>query len=628
MNKAVLNLIFATKLILEPPPRLKISRWADEYRYLSSESSAQTGKYRSEITPYCREIMDEANNRKVQSEVVMMASQLGKTETINNIVGYFIDQDPAPILVVQPTVEFAESWSKERLDPMLRDTPRLRGRVSEARSRTSNNTIRMKSFPGGNIAIVGANAPSGLAGRPRRVVLLDEVDRFAISAGGEGDPCTLAIRRTSSFWNSVIVMTSTPTIKGVSRIENEFEKTDKRKWYCPCPDCGHYQELKWMQVKWDKKINDDKTKEHFPETAYYECENAQCLSKWDDTKRLRAIKSGQWRATAKFNGKRGYHLNGIACPFPPQSGYKTRLHQMAQEFLDAQKGGIETIKTWTNTFLAETFEEVGERMETSPFLERREDYTPEKLPNDVVLIVVVVDVQGDRLELEAVAVGDAEETWGVEFVKLWGDPEKDEVWTDLKNFHAKKYLRTDGTEIPITCTVIDLGHKPNRVRKFIKTCGLPRVWGVYGTSGKQVALVTARVNKFYRMNSYSVNTTLAKDTIFARLKMKDAGARYMHWHKGYDKEYFEGLTAEEKRVRYSHGFPETFYEKIRARNEPLDLRVYFLAAMDILKPNIAAIRKSLDRPAEQKEYVLKPDEKKPTENHPRVRKRLSMKIPR
>lgn len=557
----------------------------------------------------------------------MWASQLGKTECVNNIVGFFIDQEPAPILVVQPSVEFAEAWSKERLDPMLRDTPRLNGRVSEARSRNANNTIRMKSFPGGNIAIVGANAPSGLAGRPRRVVLLDEVDRFGISAGDEGDPCSLAIKRTASFWNSVVVMTSTPTIKGKSRIEAEFEASDKRKWYCPCPDCGTYQELKWMQLKWDKKTFEGRTIEHYPETAYYECE--KCGSKWDDTKRVQAVKSGEWRATAKFSGKRGYHLNGIACTFPPQSGYKTRLHQMASEFLDAKRGGPETLKSWTNTFLAETFEDTGERIESTQFMERREDYTPQSLPVQVLILICAVDVQGDRIEYEIIGLGDDEETWGVEFGKIIGDPERAQLWKDLKQHLEKKFQRVDGIELLITCTAIDIRHKTKRVTEFIKTCGLPRVYGVYGASHatKQVYLVTPHHNKYYHTWNYSVNTTLAKDMIFARLKIVEPGPRYMHWHTGYGQDYFDGLTAEEKKTRFVHGFPDTFYGKIRPRNEPLDLRVYFLAAVDRLKPNMESIRKSLTKPAEQKTYDLKTPEVKPSEPpKPQRRKRLSMKV--
>jgi phage terminase large subunit GpA-like protein len=228
------------------------------------------------------------------------------------------------------------------------------------------------------------------------------------------------------------------------------------------------------------------------------------------------------------------------------------------------------------------------------------------LPNEIVIISAQVDVQGDRLEVETIGLGDAEETWGVEFRKIMGNPEHEQVWTDLRNFLATKYKRADGVELSITCTVIDLGHKPQRVRRFIKSCGLPRVWGVYGTSGKQVVLVTAKLNKFYKLFSYSVNTTLAKETIFARLKLKEMGQRYMHFPKSYDRDYFDGLTAEEARVKYSHGFPERYYEKIRARNEPLDLRVYFLAAMDILKPNVPAIRANLTKTLEPaKEYVLK-----------------------
>jgi phage terminase large subunit GpA-like protein len=464
------------------------------------------------------------------------------------------------------------------------------------------------------------------------VVTCDEID--AMDDGPEGDPVTLAFGRAENYADSIQVVASTdtkiiPPKKGSdgtstgtgSRIYDWWLKSDQRKWFVPC-GCGKWHVLAWSQVKWPKK----ETGEHELEKAYYE--TPCCGAKWNDYDRLKAISAGEWRATAPFNGVRGYWLNGLNTVFPPKKGYKTKLHQFAAEFMDAYTSGEAARIAWKNTFLCEPHEEAAERIDASPLLKRCEDYTLDYLPNEIALLTCSVDVQGDRLELEVIGVGEGEETWGVEFRKIMGDPEKDHVWTDLRNFLTTKFNRADGTELPITCTVIDLGHKPQRVRRFIKTCGIPRVWGVYGSSGKQVNLVTAKQNKFYRMFSYSVNTGLAKDTIFARLKLVDMGARYMHFPKSYDRDYFDGLTAEEKRVKYSHGFPETYYEKIRARNEPLDLRVYHLATMDILKPNIKAIASNLSRPASApKEYVLKPEEKpQEPEKVKTTRRKLSMRL--
>lgn len=570
--------------------------------------------------------MDSVNDPAVQSTCLMWASQLGKTEVVNNVIGYFIDADASPILMVQPTLDLAESWSKIRLAPMLRDCPCFRGKVRDARTRDSGNTILNKSYTGGDIVATGANAPGGLAGRPRRVVLLDEIDRFPASAGTEGDPCLLAERRTESFWNAVLFKTSTPTVKGFSRIEIEFEQTDQRRWFCPCPKCGAYQTLKWSQVQWGQKdgpLNTPKDAEGEEgekdgSDARYVCEG--CKAELSDEDRVRMVKAGEWRATAPFKGKRGYHLNGIASPFKAKKGFKSRLHQMVAGFLEAKRGGRETFKTWVNTFLGESFEEAGERIEHGELLARSEGYGPEKLPDQVLLVGAGVDVQGDRLELEAVGIGEDDETWGIEARRFFGDTEQDEVWQDLGQYLGKKFTREDGAVLAVTFTAIDMRHKAHKVRRFVLGCGLPRVYPIYGVGGRAPIMVTTRFNKHYRLRTYAVNTKMAKDILFARLRVAEAGPRHLHFPKGhgYDEEFFQQLTAEVLKTRYSRGFPEQFYEKVRDRNEALDRRVYFLAGVDILKPNLTAIARHLKvnkegKTAESpKEYQLKP----PGENTP------------
>ncbi len=591
--------------------------------------TAKPGKYRVETAPYQKEPQEEFTDPAVQTTVLYWGKRLGKTELLNNLHGSVIEQNPRNILHVMPTLDSAKKWSKQFFMPMVRSTTVLKSLIRDSRSWNSGNTILAKEYPGGVISAIGSNSPSGFRQVQAPVVTCDEVD--AMENGPEGDPITLAFGRAENYADSIQVVSSTATrVNGKvgagdghtggtgSRIHDWWLKSDQRKWFVPCA-CGEWHVLAWSNVKWPAG--------HIHEEAFYQ--TPCCGAVWDDQLRVRAILAGQWRPTADFRGIRGYWLNGLNSTFSPKKGYKSKLHQFAAEFYDAYASGEAARISWKNTFLCEPHEEVAERIDHNPLLERREDYTADTLPNDVALVAVQVDVQGDRLELEAIGVGESEETWGVEFVKLFGDPEKDALWTDLRNYLGKKFKRADGIELPITCTVIDLAHKPQRVRRFIKTCGLPRVWGVYGTPGKQVALVTPKQNKHYRMFSYSVNTALAKDTLFARLKLKDAGARYMHWHTGYDKDYFEGLTAEEARVRYTHGFPERYYEKIRTRNEPLDLRVYHLAAMDILKPNIAAIRKNLQAPvAPPKDYILNPDAPKPEEPKPapvaKPRRRISM----
>ena len=251
--------------VLTPPPEMTISDWADANRRLSSEASAEPGRWRTSRAQYQRGIMEAISDARTQTVVIMSSAQVGKTEILNNAVGYHIDQDPAPIMVVMPTERDAETWSKDRFSPMARDTPCLAGKIADPKSRDGTNKILHKRFPGGHLTIVGANAPSGLASRPIRILLCDEVDRYPFSAGAEGDPVNLAKKRTVTFWNRKIVLVSTPTIRGASRIETAYEESDQRQFRVPCPDCGTEQVLTWGQVRWDKAPDGS----HQPETARY-----------------------------------------------------------------------------------------------------------------------------------------------------------------------------------------------------------------------------------------------------------------------------------------------------------------------------------------------------------------------
>ena len=578
--------------IFTPPPRYDCCEWSDEFRFLSSEASAQPGKYRSSFAPYQRDPMKDASSNDVQSVCLMFASQTGKTEILNNVVGYFVDADPSPILVVQPTVEFAESWSKERLVPMVRDTPRLSGKVKDPRSRDSGNTILNKQFPGGNIAMVGANAPSGLAGRPRRVVLMDEVDRYPHSAGTEGDPCALAERRTESFWNAVIYKTSTPTTKGISRIESEFEQTDQRKWFVPCHKCKKRQVLKWSQVKWE---------DGQPETAWYECEH--CKAKWTDKQRLAAVKRGEWRATAPFNGKRGYWLNGINSPFRHKRGYKNRLHQMAAQFLEAKSGGEETLKTWVNTFLAETWEEEGDTIDTTGLLSRCENYG-EKLPSGVLLLTIAGDVQKDRIEAEIVGWGEGEESWGIQHLRFMGDTEQDDVYERFREACTREFVHPRYGTMKIAGGALDAGFRTERVLQWCRDNPDLNIFPVMGSATKMKLPVTRPAK---RGRAFQVCTFTFKLQTYARLKQTEPGPRYMHFPRTYEEEYFLQLTAEKLVKKLVKGRPKHEWVVIRpgGRNEALDIRVYNAATLYLLNVDWPNLKRNLERTVEQPEQPKK-----------------------
>ena len=612
--KAILKKCLA---LLDPPPAFKVWEWGESRRRMGKNVTAKPGRYSVANTPYMKEPQESFNDPAVQTTVLYMGKRLGKTEGAMNLIGATIEQNPRNILVVYPTLDSAKKWSKQFFSPMVKSTPALRRLIRDGRTKDANNTILAKEFPGGTISAIGSNSPSGFRQVQAPVIFCDEVDAMVDTP--EGDPVTLAFGRAENFPDSVQVVSSTATklfrkpedtgegqTTG-SRIHDWYLKSDQRKWFVPCP-CGQWHVLAWANVKWDK--NEDGT--HKLETAYYE--TPCCGQKWDDEARERAILAGEWRPTAPFNGVRGYHLNGLNSTFSAKKGYKSKLHQMAGEFYDAYRSGEAARIAWKNTFLCEPHIEDSEKVDPNPLYERQEDYTPQALPEGILVIGLVMDVQGDRLEYEFVGMGEGEETWGIEYGKLMGDPEKEAVWEQAKQLTARTFNRVDGVQLKVACVACDHRHKGSRVRKFIQTCGHPRAYAVYGSASKQGLLVVPHRNKHYRMNLYSVNTDSAKDTIFARLRLKEMGARYMHFPKGhgYDKQsngYFDQLTAEESRITYKRGYPERHYEKIRDRNEALDLRVYFLAAMDILRPALSVVAKNIKATVSPTvDYVIKPVE--------------------
>ena len=369
---------------LELPPKQTISEWADANRKLSSESSAEPGDWNTSRAEYQRGIMDAISDINCAEVTIVASSQVGKTEMINNAVGYYIDKDPCPILLLQPNLDVAKSWSTDRLAPMLRDTPCLQGKVSD--SKDSGNTVLHKSFPGGHITMAGANSAASLASRPIRVVMLDEIDRYPLSAGKEGDPVKLAIKRTTTFWNRKIVKCSTPTIAGMSKIDTAFNLSDMRFFMVPCPHCGKFQRLEWANVKWEKKD----TVEETAKTATYACQH--CGTLWNDVERWHAISLGHWEATRPFHGHAGFSLWEGYSPW-------VRLEEIVQNFLEA-KDDPEALKTFINTSLGQVWEDKGERVEDDKLLARREVY--ENAPPEVVVITAGVDVQDDRLEVERI----------------------------------------------------------------------------------------------------------------------------------------------------------------------------------------------------------------------------------
>lgn len=584
--------------VLAPPPRLSLSEWADRYRVLSRETSASPGRWSTTVVPYLRGIMDACTDPRIREVVVMKSAQVAFTEgVVNNLVGYHIDQDPAPVLVVQPTIEDAENWSKEKLAGMLRDTPRLRGKVKDPRSRASDNTILAKSYPGGHLGIIGANAPRGLRARSRRVVIFDEVDGYPVSAGTEGDPISLGKKRAMTFWNRKIVTGSTPTIKGASRIETAYAASDQRRFYVPCPHCGHPQVLRFANVVWDKEEREEgglPRTVHRPDTAAYRCgdDAGGCGALIEERDRMRMVAAGEWLAEAPpAPGEvraAGFHISALYSPF-------ISLAEIVDEFLKANAAGEELLKTFVNTVLGETFE-LRPDVDTETLALRREAYAAE-VPAGVGVLTAGVDVQDDRLELVIKGWGAAEESWLIAHHRILGDTEADDVWQRLDELLFQPFTHEAGSVLYVRAACVDSGFRQARVFEYVKRRQRRGVWATKGIQERTRELVApAKKKNREGVKLVTIGTYTAKDRVFARLKITKPGPRYMHFPKPRETEdperldttygddfYLEQFGAERAEVQRVKGQQaRRVYVQIAERNEAIDLEVLAMAALHLL----------------------------------------------
>jgi phage terminase large subunit GpA-like protein len=570
--------------ILKPPPRLTISEWAEANLVLSPEDSSEWGRYRGERAPYQRAIMDAIGDPLIEGVVVMSSAQVGKSLIAKAVIGYYVDQDPSPILLVMPTLETAQSFSRDRLAPMFRDTECLRGKVSSPKTRDSGNTVLHKTFPGGHLTIVGANSAAGLASRPIRVLICDEVDRYPPSAGTEGDPVNLGRARLKTFWNRREALFSTPGDEDTSRIAPAYEASDQRRFFVKCPECSHAQTLKWSGVTW---TNED------PSTARYACE--KCGSLWGDAERIESLQSGEWIAEFPERRIAGFHLNELYSPF-------RKLSEMVADFL-AAKGKAETLRTWVNTSLGETWkqEHEGDKVEAHELAARLEPYTAP--PRGVLLVTLQIDVQDDRLECEFIGWGDGEECWGLEHKVLRGDVGSVALWQRASDELARVFHREDGAVLTVAACAIDSGgHYTKQVYEWArKHRGKAYAMKGVGGPGRTLVEVSQRPLKEHGVRLYVVGVDTAKELLLmSRVKIAEPGPGYCHWPEecGYPDDYFDQLTSERRIVAYRMGRPTHRWVLDKGtRNEALDLRVYALALISLLKPNYAALQSRFEHGA-------------------------------
>lgn len=561
--------------------------------------------------------MDAFTDPKVERIVLMFAAQMGKSEgLIANVVGYHIDQDPAPLLVVQPREADAKKFSKVRLAPMIRDTPRLKGKVREPKTKDSNNTILEKSYPGGRLILGGANSPANLAGDPIRIVLLDEVDRFPPSAGTEGDPVELAEARTATFSNRKIVLTSTPTEEETSRIAKAYEDSDQRVFFVPCAHCGESQTLKWAQVQWER----DDEGNHLPETAAYFCEH--CGAKWTEAERHQSVRLGQWKATKESKGTAGFHLNALYAPWSNLS-----LANLADKFVKAKRKPL-LLRAFTNTVLAETWHEKYESIDETGLADEAEEYPRrdgvQLVPTGAVVLTAGVDVQMDRIEASAFAWGRSEECWVLSHIVLPGSPGSPDVWQHLWEWMSQSWPSAAGPDLYLRATCIDTGGQFTqasyafinpRIRYQAGDAGRSFTFGIKGMPGQgNIWPNRPSRTKLSKQPLYPIRVAPAKEVLYTRLqKIKEPGPGKIHFPTGMHEDYFKQLTSQRVVTKYdARGFGKRVWELKQkgGRDETLDCWVYGYAGLCGLE----SMGFNLDREADRLEVALENHEAPPAES--------------
>lgn len=595
--------------ILEPPPKMTVSEWANEHMILSNEDSAEPGKYSTDRAPYQKEMMDAVSQPEVETIVYMTSAQIGKTQMLKNILGYYIDYHPSPILYVMPTLDDMKEFSKTRIASMIRDVPALKNKVADSRARDSGNTVLNKSFPGGYISMVGSNSPSSLSSKPIRVLLADEIDRFDDSAGTEGDPLKLAEKRTTTFYNRKKVYASTPGLKGASRIDFSYQEGTQEEWYIPCPECEHMQTYSWERVTEDG-------------TAMV-CDECGAVVPEHEWKRQQQDGKGRWIAHAPDNlyrtQTRSFHLNELASPW-------VRWPTIMRNFLSAKALGEEGLKVWINTSLGEPFETQGDTADDAELYARRIDYGAD-LPDKVLLLTAGVDVQDNRLECEVVGWGEGHRSWGVQYFIIFGDPGQSAVWEQLDDILIRqRWSYADGSSIGVTTACIDSGgHFTTEVYEYCKRRLRYRIYPIKGVGGDGVPLITTySTSNSYGVPLFRLGVNSGKDTIVSDLKQDNPeDLRYCSFpldsKKGYTKEYFRKLTAEMKVAKTVKGRVkfEWVLRPGHKRNEAFDIRNYALAALEILNPSLEKLeghRVKNQTPYRQTEKMVK--------DKPRKRKRI------
>jgi phage terminase large subunit GpA-like protein len=542
--------------------------------------------------------MDCFTDPKVHHIVMVAASQVGKSELINNVIGYIIDQDPGSILFVHPTKVDAKEYSKLRIGPMIRDCPTLASKIVETRRRETGNTILQKTYPGGILTMCGSTEAHSLASKPIRYVIGDERDRWATSAGKEGDPWDLAMARQTTFYNAKSVQVSTPTIKKSSAIEKAFNTGTMERWKSQCPHCGEYNEIKWKDIRFEYEetvVRNEKT--YIITSIFYICPSCGAISTEQEMKKQPA----HWEAenpAAYENGTRSFWLNAFVSSWATWS-------DIALKYLNAI-GSTRKMQVVYNTCFGELWEDRGDIQDEDGLMARREGYDAE-LPNGVLVLTAGVDTQDNRMEYEIVGHGHFGETWGIEKGIVMGRPDDDETWEKLDEMVFDRVLHfKDGLGLRMSISFVDEGgHFTMEVRRRCRERIGKKVFCIKGRGGPDIPFTAPPKKQKITLSDstaisycwqYQIGVDAGKQIIMDNLSVQTPGIKYCHFPKrdDYGAAFFHGLLSEHLVYHEDRKQPWA-WEKIpgHERNEALDCRNYAMAAFKALPVNLDEVERRL-----------------------------------
>ena len=589
---------------IRPPEQLTVSQWADKKRKLSQESSAEVGQWRTSRTPYLKDIMDAFNDPVLRHIAVVASSQVGKSECINNMIGYIIDQDPGSILFIQPTTIDAKDYSKLRIAPMIRDTKCLKNKVADPKSRESANTILQKSYPGGILTMCGSTEAHALCSKPIRYIFGDERDRWAVSAGNEGDPWELATARQITFYNAKSVEVSTPTVKGASAIERAYGDGTMERWKTRCPHCEEYSEITFENIRFEYETTEVGNDKVYDITEiHYVC---PCCGGVSSEREIKAQPS-KWVAdnpdAYKQHQTRSFWLSSWVSPW---ASWKSTILQYLKAIGNSKK-----MQVVYNTRFGLLWEDRGDLEDEESVMARREDYgtnedgSPVELPEGVLYLTCGVDTQDDHLEYEVVGYGHFDESWGIKKGIIMGRPDTDEVWQRLDDIIDHVYRFKSGIGLRVSTTFVDEGgHFTQDVRMRCRERLAKKVFAIKGRGGQDIPFTSPPKKQKIVVNGralgmcwvYEIGVDAGKQLIMDNLRVQSPGSKYCHFPRrdDYGPTYFKGLLSE--RLVYKNGHKHPWqWEKIpgHERNEPLDCRDYANAAKKAASPDMDAIERRL-----------------------------------